>query len=393
MPLRAVMFYPWDDLATRSGGAALRCNLLLDHLAPHFESICVLQSGDTPLFRRGSIEVQAAPKPWHLVLVRRAFRLLAFPFLGRARFGQELYLWHHLDRRLDKAFARRVRDMVRHADVVLLEYSFWAHAVLRACREFGVPCVLTQHDVLAEQAGRSGLLRRLTASIEIKTLQRAAHVVAVSPQDAQYFAAHSIAATVIPNPADLGRLQEVPKVAACAALLERHGIALPNGPLCLFVGSRFPPNIEAAESIAQLATEVPEVGFVVAGACVSPRRRGNFLALGVVPDEALVALYAASDFVLVPLRRGGGSSLKTVEAMAAGKTVLGTTVAFRGLPVRHGESAIVEDELARWPAILRDLLTSPTRCVAIGAAGRRVAQNFDSAHVLRAYLPLLGLDQ
>lgn len=389
--IRAAMFYPWEDFAERRSGASLRCNLLVDHLAPHLGRIRVLQSGQTPVFRRGTIEVGSVRKPWHVVLLRRVSRLLVFPLLGRAGFGQELYLWHHLDRRFDPAFKRRVRDLVRESDVVLLEYSFWAHTVLRACRDAGIPCVLTQHDVLANQIGRSRLLRRLTAALERRALQSAHRVVVVSASDAEYFAALGIATTVIPNPVDLTRVQGVPATAARGVLLERHGITLPEGPLCLFVGSRFAPNMEAAARMGRLADEVREASFVVAGACAAPERRGNFLAVGPVSDAALAALYAAADLVLVPLQRGGGSSLKTVEAMAAGKPVLGTSVAFRGLTVAPGEAGILDDEWARWPTLIRELMAAPERRAAIGATARRVAEELDATRVLRGYLPLLGL--
>lgn len=385
------MFYPWEDLAERSGGASLRCNLLLDFLAPRLGDIRVLQSGATPTFRRGNIAVEAAPKPWHLKLLRRAFRILAFPLLGRAGFGQELYLWYHLDRLLDPGFRRRVRGMVHEADVVLLEYSFWGRIVLRACREAGVPCVLTQHDVLRDQAASSTLLRRLTSAAEAAALRRADHVVAVSTQDATDFGALGIVAQVIPNPADLARVPPMRREAARAALLDRYGIALPPGQLCFFIGSRVPPNVAAAERIRQLAMEVPEVCFVVAGACAAPERTGNFAALGKVPDAALAPLYAATDLVLVPLPHGGGSSLKTIEAMAAGRLILGTTTAFRGLPVIKDESGVVEDDLARWPELIRGLLASPARREAGGRAARDLAETFDAPRAFAAYLPMLGL--
>jgi glycosyltransferase involved in cell wall biosynthesis len=388
-PARAVMFYPWGDLAERSGGASLRCNLLLDFLAPRLQLIRVLQSGDAPAFKRGNIEVEAARKPWQVTLMRRAFRLLSFPLLGRAGFGQELYLWHHLDRLLDPAFRRRVREMVRGADIVLLEYSFWAHTVLHACREFGVPCVLTQHDVLADQVAGSALLRRLTSAMEAAALRRADHATVVSAQDAAHFAALGITAHVVANPADLARVRGAAE--APRALLHRHGFALPPGPICFFVGSRFAPNIEAADRIRCLACAVPEAGFVVAGGCAHPERSGNFAALGTVPDEALAALYAVADLVLAPLPHGGGSSLKTIEAMAAGKAVLGTRTAFRGLPVVHGEAALIEDNMGRWPELIRETLTAPSRRASLAKAARILAEEFDAPRVFQAYLPLLGL--
>ncbi|MBX9701664.1 MAG: glycosyltransferase family 4 protein, partial [Acetobacteraceae bacterium] len=390
-PRRLAMFYPWTDLAERRGGASLRCTLLLDVLAPRVASVEVLQTGTGAPVRQGAVHIASAPLRAYHALPRWAFRCLAFPLLGRAGWGQELFLWWHLERRFDPFFHRRVRDMVRRTDAVLLEYSFWAPVVLAACRRYRVPCVITQHDVLAQGVTRSALLRRMTFAQEVAALRAADHAVCVSPADAEVFAAAGVAARVIANPIDLARMAAPMDTDPREALRERHGISLPPGPLALFVGSRHPPNLAAVARLRALAPRRAEVGFVIAGACAESGREGDVLATGPVAEEALRLLYAASAIVLVPLESGTGSSLKTLEAMAAGRPVLGTSTAFRGLPVHPGADCVIEDEFARWPAVIAALLGDPARAEAIGAAGRRVAEGFDHRRVFAAYGEVLGL--
>ncbi|MBV1796103.1 glycosyltransferase [Siccirubricoccus sp. G192] len=390
-PRRIAMFYPWPDFLEGRGGASLRCNLVLDAIAPEVAAVRVLQSGREPPRQRGNVLVESAPLRVRQELQRRAFRLALRPLVGRAGWGQELLLWYHLERLADRGFRRRVREMVRWADVVLLEYSFWGRIVQAACRAQGKPCILTDHDVLAEQVTASALLRWATAALETAAMRRADHAVCVAPGDAAHFRAQGVATSVIANPVDLARAGLVLPGDAAALLRELYGIRLPAGPFALFVGSHFRPNLEAVERIRDLARAVPEAGFVIAGGCAPPGRLGNLLALGKVDQAVLGLLYQLAGLVLIPVPSGTGSSLKTVEALGAGKPVLGTSIAFRGLAVTPGEDCLVEDDPARYPAVLRALLADPARRAALGAAGRRLAEDYDHRHIFAAYRPLLGL--
>jgi glycosyltransferase involved in cell wall biosynthesis len=386
-----VIFYPWGDFLSRKAGASLRTNLLADMLAPHVDSVRVLQAGAAPTTRRGNVLVESAPLRIRQRLVRRAFRLPFRLLLGRAHFGQELPLWFHLERWLDPIFRRKVEDLVRGADAVLLEYSFWGGIVLPACRRAGIPCVLTNYDILSDQVTASKLLRRLTWQAERTSLAAADAVVTVAPGDQRALAAAGISSHMIPNPVDMDRASL--RVPADPRVLLRvlYGVDLPPGPCCVFVGSWFPPNVLSVERIRTIAPMVPEAGFVVAGAAAPPGRDGNVLALGLVEDTVLTLLYRAASLVVIPLPYGTGASLKTVEAMGAGLTVLGTSVAFRGLDVRSGENCILEDDLGRWPALIGALITEPNRLAALGAGARRFAEGYDFRRVFTAYFPLLGM--
>lgn len=389
---RVAMFYPWDDLRQRRGGASLRCNLLLDVIAPRVEAVEVLQTGYVPPVQRGNIRIETAPLRLRHTLLRRTFRLLTLPFLGRADFGQGLPLWWHFERLPDPGFRARVRDMVRRADVVLLEYSFWGRVVQAACRAYRVPCILTQHDVLAQQVTRSALIRRWTMREEVRALRAADHAVCVAPTDAAVFRERGVAARVIENPIDLDRaMAAAPPQDARMLLRLLYGILPSPGPVALFVGSKHPPNLAAVERLRALAKQRPGIAFVVAGSVAAPGRAGNLLTTGPVEDAALSLLYHLASLVLIPLESGSGSSLKTVEAMAAGRPVLGTSVAFRGMAVRAGEDCVIEDDLARWPEAIAALLADPARAAAMGAAGQRVAQAYDHRRVYAGYDALLGL--
>jgi tetratricopeptide (TPR) repeat protein len=105
----------------------------------------------------------------------------------------------------------------------------------------------------------------------------------------------------------------------------------------------------------------------------------------------LALLYQLTALVVIPLQAGTGSSVKTVEALGAGKPVFGTSTAFRGLSLHPGVDCVLQDDLAQWPAQIAELLAAPTRLAAIAAAARRAGEAYDYRGVFDAYLPLMGL--
>lgn len=398
-PRRLAMFYPWDDLAEPRAGAARRCTLLLDWLAPRVEAVTVIQSGAVPtVVRRGpALTIEAVPRPAWSRPLRRAFRLAMLPLTGRAGSGQALFLWWHLERLADPRFRRRAEAAVRGADAVLLEYGFWAPVVLSACRRHGVPCVLTQHDVLAEQVTGSPLLRRWTKAVEVAALRRAARVVSVSADDQAAFRRLGVATVVAPNPVDPRSLAapRMPPAEARCLLRATTGLDLPEArPVALFVGSAHAPNLAAVAALRRIAPAcLPGLLLLTAGACAAPGLRGGVLSLGPVPEEALRALHALASLAVIPLAGGSGTSLKTLEAMAAGLPVLGTAAAFRGLAVRPGTDCVLEDALERWPDRIAALLADPAAARAMGEAARRAAARHAPDVAFAPYAALLGLPE
>src|SRR5262249_55431000 len=84
-----------------------------------------------------------------------------------------------------------------------------------------------------------------------------------------------------------------------------------------------------------------------------------------VPD---VRPYLASSAVMaVPLRIGGGSRLKILEALASGLPVVSTGVGAEGLAIRPGQDYLLADTPSELVAALVDCLKHPEK-------GRRLAE-------------------
>lgn len=119
---------------------------------------------------------------------------------------------------------------------------------------------------------------------------------------------------------------------------------LPRTPFALFVASAHPPNMAGfmfcfGESLAFLPPDHRIV--VVGGVCehfldrnAMPRNRSINLSrltlLRVLDEAELSAVKTLAHAFILPITFGGGSNIKTAEALFSGKAVVGTTWAFRG---------------------------------------------------------------
>jgi polysaccharide biosynthesis protein PslH len=160
----------------------------------------------------------------------------------------------------------------------------------------------------------------------------------------------------------------------------------------LFVADfTYPPNREAlaylVEEVLPLAWQRrPDLQVSVIGRGLSePPGDDRVKALGFVGE--LRSAYASADLVVVPLRHGGGSPLKFIEALAYGLPVVATEHAARliedGQPGTHFLSAAGPREFAE---AMERLLSDPQLGAALAAAGRELVETSYSTQVLARLL-------
>lgn len=153
-------------------------------------------------------------------------------------------------------------------------------------------------------------------------------------------------------------------------------------PQVLFTGLMdWEPNVAAVEFFVtqiwpQIRQAVPNAQFVVAGR--NPASRVRRLAestpgMTLVPNPAEMREWFERAAVFAcPLRTGGGTRIKILEAMAAGTPVVSTAVGCEGLNLRSGEHILVQDVPADFAAAVIWLLRNPEIRRRIGAAGREL---------------------
>ncbi len=84
---------------------------------------------------------------------------------------------------------------------------------------------------------------------------------------------------------------------------------------------------------------------------------------------------ARARVVVVPLRIGGGTRLKILEAWAMAKPVVSTSLGAEGLPARDGENIAIADTPDAFAERTAALLADTAAGERLGVAGRRVAED------------------
>lgn len=154
---------------------------------------------------------------------------------------------------------------------------------------------------------------------------------------------------------------------------------LPERDVIVFSGSfDYDPNREAVRHFARriwphLRVHWPELRWRLVG------RNSTAIEKYVIGDpridcsgevEDAIAELAAAKVAVVPLLAGSGTRLKIIEAWAAGRPVVSTSLGAEGLPAEHGENILIEDDPRRFAASVADLLACPAERRRMGAAGR-----------------------
>ena len=291
------------------------------------------------------------------------------------------------------AMQQRIAEIARERSVDLVVCDFLAPAV-NVPASLPVPVVLFQHNVealiwqrhaaLARGALRASYLRQQwlrMSAFERAQCRRFDHVIAVSPDDLQWFRTDY----------RLSKVSDVPTGVDTEYFRPSHDRAAEPHEL-LFTGSMdWMPNADAvthfAEEILPLVQrEVPTATLKIVGrrptAAVRAlaARHAAIDVIGTVPDVRPYHERAA--VFVVPLRIGGGTRLKIFEAMAMEKAVVSTTVGAEGLDVGDGEHLLLADTPAGFAAAVVRLLRDPVEAAALGQrAAAHVRARFGWKHV------------
>ena len=116
--------------------------------------------------------------------------------------------------------------------------------------------------------------------------------------------------------------------------------------------------------------------------------------VGEVPDAGY--FIAGKQINVVPLRSGSGIRVKIIEAMAAGKAVVTTSVGAQGIEYTDGENLLIADTPEQFARQIKRLVDDQDYCAKVGeAAARLVAEQYDvktlTDRLLRFYEEILEL--
>jgi glycosyltransferase involved in cell wall biosynthesis len=147
----------------------------------------------------------------------------------------------------------------------------------------------------------------------------------------------------------------------------------------------FRPNVDA---VLWFAREVlPLIRMQAPETCLWAVGRDPHSRLASLGTDSAVALtgwvedvrpyIAGAGVYIVPLRMGGGTRLKVLEAMAMGKAIVSTSVGCEGFEVTSGRELVIADSPPAFAAAVLDLLQNRARRDELGAAARAFAWKYD----------------
>lgn len=175
----------------------------------------------------------------------------------------------------------------------------------------------------------------------------------------------------------------------------------PIDPVILFPGVMdWYPNRDAVEYfirsiLPRICREYPRLRFIVAGRNPPAQFIEQFRSephvefTGAVPD--MRPYLASATVVIVPMRVGGGTRIKILEACAAGKPVVSTTLGAEGLRLEAGKEIFLADDPAEFAQTVIKLHRDPALCEAIARSSRSaIAERYSQAalqKILQGLIP------
>ena len=212
---------------------------------------------------------------------------------------------------------------------------------------------------------------------ERKVCLQADAVVAVSGQDADMLRKldSAIGPIVVPNGVDMSRY-------------ERHQGEPESGlPALVFTGKMdFRPNVDAMTWFAsaiwpRIRAKRSDVMLFIVGQKPHARvaRLGHMAGITITGFVPEIRPYIARAHVyVVPIRMGGGTRLKVLQAMAMGKAIVSTSLGAEGIGAKDGREIVLADAPDTFANAVLDLLESPERRRNLGEAARSfVRERFD----------------
>lgn len=263
-----------------------------------------------------------------------------------------------------------------NAAAVLCDYAFTAPLIPYALSPNARSAII-MHDLYSARVNDAAETNtvKISAEAEFKLLSLADAVIAIQHEEAAKVRAALPASVVITAPHST---QPAPA--------SQPG----EDDLLFFVGSNTAPNIVGLEWFCReiwplIRAKRPAARLKVAGSvarALSSAPEGVTM-LGIVGD--LAPLYAEAGIVISPLYTGSGLKIKLVEALAAGKAVVGTSVTAQGVEAQVAGAMALEDEPARFAEACVALLADRDARATLAAAALACAhEHFSAAACFRA---------
>jgi sugar transferase (PEP-CTERM/EpsH1 system associated) len=280
----------------------------------------------------------------------------------------------------------KIREAVarRCFDVVQIEHSYMAsYARILPLRD-GPKRILSLHNIesirLKRMAGiEKDVIKKFRFLLNWLWMRKWEHIIAEKFD--KCIVMSTVDVGVIPNGVDTDLIQISPVESSSRNLL--------------FVGTfAYEPNVDAVLYFSDkifplIQRQLPDCKFVIVGGHPSRKvltltKKPGIVVTGYAED--LREYYEHCAVVVVPLRAGGGTRGKILEAMAFGRPVVATTMGAEGLEVQHGENILISDDAQNFADYVITLIRdSRLRTRLIRNARRIVESRYDWKTIARLF--------
>jgi glycosyltransferase involved in cell wall biosynthesis len=381
--MKILFVTPFLPSPPRFGGQR-RLDGLMRSLAKNHE-VSLISFSATDEFKQLSLEATRAYCKDVIVFPDMEFVDRRNKRLLQARSLVSLHSFEHLlvARRVE--FLARLQQLVESErfDIVQVEFVQMAALELRLAAGRRYRTVLDEHniefDIVKRTANASvSPVRRLYSAVDWRKLKREEvsawrrfdGVSVTSERDASILTElePKTRVSVVPNGVDIE--------------LFRPAAREPDHESLLFFGAmNYYPNQDGLSYFVDrifplILAKRPRTKLWVVGPAPDSVKRlqsANIEVTGFV--DAVEPYIDAASAVVVPLRLGGGTRLKIVEAMSKAKPIISTRVGAEGIDVVQGESALLADDPQTFAAQVESVLADAALAKRLGSAARKLAED------------------
>ncbi len=212
------------------------------------------------------------------------------------------------------------------------------------------------------------LARRLRA-YEMKAVHQVDGLIAISPVDMLFFEKNGFAQPGITIPVAVEPADFKPAEVALEENTVFHIGSMDWRPnqdgVMWFLENVWPSVIQKNPALRFVLAgkNIPDVFYQYAGS--------NVVVAGRVPDAA--AFMHANELMVVPLLSGGGMRVKIIEGMAAGKTIVSTSIGAEGINCTHKENILLADTAEKMAETIVHCFRQKDKMQKIGLKARQFA--------------------
>lgn len=343
------------------------------------------------------LTVPALPAPSPPPLVRALTQPLRRAFRRLSRHPAIPSIWWRFDARPLCALVARLLARGGY-DLVIVEHAEIAAALRPIVAAWGGPCLADLHNVISVHQARTEQSARMQPSFATRPSRAIRRIRAEERAIIRAYSRVSVCS--LADAAELGRIAVDARVSVVpngvdVAYFERVAESVGEPDHLIFTGALwYAPNVDGLQFFLDAVWPLvrarrPWARLSIVGARPTPAvaamaRHPGVAVYGSVPDVR--PYLARAGIAIVPLRLGSGTRLKILEALAAHRPVVSTTLGAEGLELVHERDLLIADRPEAFATAICRLMEHPEQAQPIAARGHdSVCERYDWSVIGRAY--------